>query len=327
MLAGVAVGDRRHDLAARYLEAGLDVLQRARPRARSGSTCSSIAHASSSNRAAGRRRPSPPSGARIRRTSTTPRILALVVLGLVRARRGDPGTWPPLDEAWALAEPTGELPRLGPVARRGPRPRGSTATATRVAAATEAHLERVAERASGCWFAGELACWRRRAGHRARTAAAGAAEPYALQLAGDWARARRALARARLSVRGRARAGGRRRGGAAPACAGGAAAARTRGRRRRSSRGGCGSAVRAACRAGRAPATRENPAGLTPRELEVLGCSSPRAARTRRSRSGSSLSERTVDHHVSAILRKLQVGTRGDAAAAAARLGLAAQDR
>ena len=55
---------------------------------------------------------------RIPRTSTTPRILALVVLALVRARRGDPEVWPLLDEARALAEPTGELPRHRP-GRRG----------------------------------------------------------------------------------------------------------------------------------------------------------------------------------------------------------------
>src|SRR6185295_20153175 len=52
----------------------------------------------------------------IPRSSTRPRIESLVVVARVRARRGDPGVWPLLDEAWALAEPTNELPRLGPVA-------------------------------------------------------------------------------------------------------------------------------------------------------------------------------------------------------------------
>jgi DNA-binding CsgD family transcriptional regulator/tetratricopeptide (TPR) repeat protein len=52
---------------------------------------------------------------RIRRTSTTPRIRALVALALVRLRRGDPDVDSLLEEAWALAEPTGELQRMQPV--------------------------------------------------------------------------------------------------------------------------------------------------------------------------------------------------------------------
>jgi DNA-binding CsgD family transcriptional regulator len=38
------------------------------------------------------------------------------------------------------------------------------------------------------------------------------------------------------------------------------------------------------------------------------------------------LSERTVDHHVGAILRKLGVRTRAQASAEAVRLGLAGRD-
>jgi DNA-binding NarL/FixJ family response regulator len=38
------------------------------------------------------------------------------------------------------------------------------------------------------------------------------------------------------------------------------------------------------------------------------------------------LSQKTVSHHVSAILRKLDVKTRGEAGAAAVRLGLARDD-
>lgn len=71
-------------------------------------------------------------------------------------------------------------------------------------------------------------------------------------------------------------------------------------------------------------ATRENPAGLTPREVEVLRLLAE-GLRNAQIAQRLVVSEKTVDHHVSAILRKLDVGTRGEAAARAARLGLIAQ--
>jgi hypothetical protein len=45
-----------------------------------------------------------------------PRIIALIVVALLRARRGDPGVWEALDEAAELAHPAGELEWIAPVA-------------------------------------------------------------------------------------------------------------------------------------------------------------------------------------------------------------------
>jgi DNA-binding NarL/FixJ family response regulator len=65
--------------------------------------------------------------------------------------------------------------------------------------------------------------------------------------------------------------------------------------------------------------TRGNPAGLTSRELQVLrllvdGLRNAEIAQR------LVVSRKTVDHHVSAILRKLDVSTRGEAAAKAREL-------
>jgi DNA-binding NarL/FixJ family response regulator len=68
--------------------------------------------------------------------------------------------------------------------------------------------------------------------------------------------------------------------------------------------------------------TLENPSGLTARELEVLELLRE-GMRNAAIADQLVLSPKTVDHHVSAILRKLGVSSRGEAAAAAARLGLA----
>ena len=72
-------------------------------------------------------------------------------------------------------------------------------------------------------------------------------------------------------------------------------------------------------------ATRENPANLTPREVEVLALVE-QGLRNKQIAERLFVSAKTVDHHVGAILRKLGVHTRGEAGAAARRLGLAPED-
>ena len=74
---------------------------------------------------------------------------------------------------------------------------------------------------------------------------------------------------------------------------------------------------------GQLAATRANPAGLTARQLDVLALlaeglsNADIAARL-------VISPKTADHHVSAILTKLEVRSRGEAAAVARRLGVPA---
>jgi DNA-binding CsgD family transcriptional regulator/tetratricopeptide (TPR) repeat protein len=69
------------------------------------------------------------------------------------------------------------------------------------------------------------------------------------------------------------------------------------------------------------PTTRNNPSGLTDRQIEILrllasGLTNAEIA------AKLVLSERTVDHHVSAVLQKLDVGSRRQAAHLAVRLGV-----
>jgi DNA-binding CsgD family transcriptional regulator/tetratricopeptide (TPR) repeat protein len=255
---------------------------------------------------------------RIPRTSTTPRINALVVLALVRARRGDPDVHPLLDEAWLLAEPTGELPRLGVVAAARAEVAWLTGRHDAIGPATEETLELALDRQAK-WLIGELACWRARAG-MAEAAPPGAAEPFALELAGDhrgagdlWAGLGRPYAAAMACASApdddllRSALETFQQLGAQPAAAIVARRLRDRGAR--------------GLPRGPRPATRRNPASLTPREVEVLRLVVD-GLRNAEIAERLYLSVKTVDHHVSAILRKLGVRSRGEAATTAVTQGL-----
>jgi DNA-binding CsgD family transcriptional regulator len=254
-----------------------------------------------------------------RRSAPVARTWALITIGLLRARRGDAGAQGPLDEAHAMVHATGELFRIGPLACARAEAAWLAGRADAVAGLTDAALA-LAVRCDARWVTGELAYWRRQAGLTDDVSTAG---PYRLSLAGEAARAAEqwrdlgcpyeaALAAAdgdddqaiRDAIEELQQLGAR-------------PAERIVARRLRE-RG-----VRGVPRGPR-PRTRENPAGLTVRELEVLGLLAE-GLRNAQIAQRLVVSEKTVGHHVSAVLRKLDVQTRGEAAAKAARLGLTGQ--
>ena len=84
----------------------------------------------------------------------------------------------------------------------------------------------------------------------------------------------------------------------------------------------------AGIRAGRGPraTTRANPAGLTDRQLDVLALISEGLTNAQIAER-LVLSVRTVDHHVAAVLDKLAVPSRHEAAGAARQLGIGTGNR
>ncbi len=253
------------------------------------------------------------------RRSRLPRLVALTVVGSVRARRGDPDVWPPLDEALSLAERGEELQAIEPVAATRAEAAWLERDQEAVRRATDSALSLARLRAAP-WVVSELAVWRRRAGIVDQVPDDETTGPYSLELAGEYSRARARWLElgcpyeAALALAGSEADGTLRQAlnellvlDAKPAADIVAQKLRARGAR--------------GLPRGPRPQTSANPAGLTARELEVLVLLSA-GLRNAEIASRLVVSEKTVDHHVSAILRKLDVHTRSQAAAEAARLGL-----
>ncbi len=243
---------------------------------------------------------------------------ALCVLALVRARRGDPGARDALADAAAVGVPAEERFAHVDLAAARAEVAWLERSVNEADAATAATLA-VAVELGDSEAVPRLLFWRRLAGLDIDVRVDGAG-PYALALsdrwqeaAGEWTKLHcpyetalalsqtgdvNALRQAHAQLQG---LGGR------PLAAIVARALRELG-------------VRDVPRGARAT-TRANDAELTTRELEVLQLIAE-GLRNADIAGRLVLSRRTVDHHVSAILRKLDARTRGEAVAAAGRLAL-----
>ena len=249
------------------------------------------------------------------------RILPLTVLGRLRARRGDPHPWDLLDQARELATRTEELQRIAPVAAARAEARWLEGHPDAVASETDDALGlALAVPGADPWALGELYTWRRRAGISDRVEFADVADPYASELREDWAGAARAWDalgcpyEAALALADGDEEAALERALACLQRLGAVPAARATARRLRL-RG-----VRSVARGPRR-STMDNPGQLTSRQIEILelladGLTNAEIA------ARLYITPKTVAHHVSAILGKLDVGSRKQAAAAAARLGL-----
>jgi DNA-binding CsgD family transcriptional regulator/tetratricopeptide (TPR) repeat protein len=255
------------------------------------------------------------------RTRTAPihRVKPLLSLGRIRARRGEAGAWDCLDEATAHADGCGEPHMI--VATRLARAEARWLEGDPDAARREAERAHDASATGDAWVRGAVAVWLHRTGST-RTPPVELADPYRRQLDGDWAGAAQTwtdlgcpFEAAMALLDGPEESALREALGTFQDLRAAAAVRTTRQRMRKLGIRSIPTGPRTAARA--------DPFGLTRREREVLdlvcrGHSNAEIADV------LFLSIRTVDHHVSAVLAKLDVPTRTAAAAKARRLSTTA---
>jgi DNA-binding CsgD family transcriptional regulator len=253
--------------------------------------------------------------------SPSNQLYPLRALGTIRSRRGEPGAAELLDRAAALAAGIASPGWLAQV--RAVRAELLWLSDRRDLARQEA--QEAYEQARGHadpWKLGSLAIWLWRLG-AGMDLSAGSAEPYALEIAGDWPGAAAAWERlgrtydAALTRIVSSTDDAELRTALAVLDDLGARATAAAARRRMRELG------LTSIPRGPRRATRAAPAGLTAREQEVLALLCE--GLSDREISGRLfISERTVHHHVSAVLSKIGVASRTAAAREAARLGIGA---
>jgi DNA-binding CsgD family transcriptional regulator/tetratricopeptide (TPR) repeat protein len=246
------------------------------------------------------------------------RITAFNVKGRVLARRGDRAGIALIDEAWSLVR-TSDLEFQWPVVAGRAEAAWRAGRSMEIAGLVGDVYERAA-RAPVRWAAGELGFWMWRAGDF-RDSPENLAEPWALQVRGDWRAAAAAWDRIGCPYeRAEALSDGDEpamrealaifsRLGAEPA------ADRLRERMRRSG------VARVPARPRRS--TRSAPAQLTRRQIEILGLLEGGLSNAEIA-SRLFITEKTAGHHVSAVLAKLGARSRAEAGSAARRLGITA---
>ena len=246
------------------------------------------------------------------------RVCTLTELGLIRGRRHEPGAWEYLDRAMTDAAHSGEPQRIVPA--RLARAEVYWLEGKPGEAVREAELADDGSARCDAWDRGAVAVWLERL-TSARALGDDLAEPRQRQIDGDWARAAELWTElgcpyeAAMAMLDAADEQALRE--ALTIFTGLGASAPAGVTRRKMRRLGIASIP-----VGPQTATRAHPLGLTKREREVLDliCAGHTNAEIA---ARLFISAKTVDHHVSAVLAKLDAPTRKAAASRAARLGLA----